>query len=120
MGGGPVSWAVEAHRRAGLRVLATPDAARTFNDDLELVQRELGIEIIPDEAAAKLIGCRDYRARRIPRLRLRGHPRRRLPRSAWRCGRMPLALAVFDHGAAPPEISDRQFRMDYLAGAAAA
>ncbi len=27
MGGGPVSWAVEAHRRAGLRVLATPAAA---------------------------------------------------------------------------------------------
>jgi len=26
-----------------------------------------------------------------------------------------LALAVFDHGAAPPGVSDRQFRMDYLA-----
>ena len=25
-----------------------------------------------------------------------------------------IAVAVFDHGAAPPEISDRQFRFDYL------
>ena len=25
-----------------------------------------------------------------------------------------VAVAVFDHGAAPPEVSDRQFRFDYL------
>ena len=56
MGGGPAAWAVEAHRRAGLRVLATPDAAATFNDDLDYVQREMGVEIIPDEAARKLPG----------------------------------------------------------------
>ena len=54
MGGGPLLWAVEAHRRAGLRVLATPDAARTFNDDLDYVQRELGVEIIPGRGARKL------------------------------------------------------------------
>jgi uncharacterized protein (DUF1786 family) len=59
MGGGPSSWAVEAHRRAGLRVTATPDAARTFNDDLEQVQRELGVEIVADEAAG-LAAARDY------------------------------------------------------------
>src|SRR5512139_2479029 len=60
MGGGPVAWAVEAHRRAGLRVLATPNAATTFNDDLDYVQRELGVEIIPDEAAHKLSGNGDF------------------------------------------------------------
>src|SRR3990172_5376285 len=42
MGGGPNSWAVERHLSAGLRVFATPDAARTFNDDLEEV-REMGV-----------------------------------------------------------------------------
>ncbi len=114
MGGGPVSWAVEDHRRAGLRVLATPDAARTFNDDLEQVERELGIEIIPVEAANKLVTCPDYahvEFRDFDYAAIRG------AFAAFGLDLRPdaLALAVFDHGAAPPEISDRQFRMDYLA-----
>jgi uncharacterized protein (DUF1786 family) len=113
MGGGPCSWAVEAHRRAGLRVLATPDAARTFNDDLEKVQQEMGVEIVADEDAAGLVGqsghahveFRDFDYEAI--------------RSAFAAFGVPLqpdalALAVFDHGAAPPEVSDRQYRMDYL------
>ncbi len=113
MGGGPVSWAVEDHRRAGLRVLATPDAARTLNDDLEQVERELGIEIIPAEAADKLTTCRDYahvEFRDFDYAAIRG------AFAAFGFDLRPdaLALAVFDHGAAPPEISDRQFRMDYL------
>src|SRR5207302_9568608 len=37
MGGGPDHWAVEAHLKAGMKVFATPDAARTFDDDLERV-----------------------------------------------------------------------------------
>ncbi len=115
MGGGPVSWAVEDHRRAGLRVLATPEAARTFNDDLDAVQRELGVEIIPDAAAARLIGCRDF-----AHVLFRDFDYRAVEGAfaAFGLALRPdaLALAVFDHGAAPPEISDRQFRMDYLAG----
>ena len=43
MGGGPCHWAVEDHLRAGLTVYATPAAATTFNDDLEWVQREMGV-----------------------------------------------------------------------------
>ena len=43
MGGGPCAWAVEAHRKAGLQVFATPAAARTLNDDLSAVQ-EKGIQ----------------------------------------------------------------------------
>ena len=38
MGGGPSQWAVEAHMQAGYDVFATPDAARSFNDDLEVIQ----------------------------------------------------------------------------------
>src|SRR5438132_12143750 len=45
MGGGPDHWAVEAHLRAGLRVYASPDAARTFDDDLERVTA-MGIRIV--------------------------------------------------------------------------
>jgi uncharacterized protein (DUF1786 family) len=115
MGGGPVSWAVEAHRRAGLRVLATPDAARTFDDDLDRVERELGIEIIPEEAGRKLTTCGDYAHvafRDFDYAAVRG------AFAAFGMDLRPdaLALAVFDHGAAPPGVSDRQFRMDYLAG----
>lgn len=113
MGGGPCSWAVEAHRRAGLRVLATPDAARTFNDDLDLVQRELGVEIIGDEEATALAAEGAFAAVEFRDLDYQAIVG---AFGAFGVGLLPdaLALAVFDHGAAPPEISDRQFRMDYL------
>jgi uncharacterized protein (DUF1786 family) len=113
MGGGPCSWAVEAHRRAGLRVLATRDAARTFNDDLEWVQRELGVEIVADETAAELVAQRDYA---YVEFRDFDYEAIRSAFAAFGVLLQPdaLALAVFDHGAAPPEVSDRQFRMDYL------
>ena len=45
MGGGPDHWAVEAHLKAGLRVWATPDAARTFDDDLGRVEA-MGVRIV--------------------------------------------------------------------------
>ena len=113
MGGGPCSWAVEAHRRAGLRVAATPDAARTLNDDLDLVQRELGIEIVGDEEAAALASQPDVahvEFRDFDYEAIRG------AFAAFGVELQPdaLALAVFDHGAAPPGVSDRQYRMDYL------
>src|SRR5512134_2466064 len=38
MGGGPSGWAAEDHIRAGLALYATPEAARSFNDDLEAVR----------------------------------------------------------------------------------
>ena len=114
MGGGPCSWAAEAHRRAGLRVLATADAARTFNDDLAQVERDLGVEIISAEAARKLAANDEYahvEYRDFDYAAIRG------AFAAFGVDLRPdaLALAVFDHGAAPPEVSDRQFRMDYLA-----
>jgi len=115
MGGGPVSWAVEAHRRAGLSVLATPDAARTFDDDLERVKRDLGVEIVSQETGRKLVTCRDY-VHVV--FRDFDYSAIRSAFGAFGVNLRPdaLALAVFDHGAAPPGVSDRQFRMDYLAG----
>lgn len=113
MGGGPVSWAVEAHRRAGLRVLATPAAATTFNDDLEWVRREMGIEIIAEEEARHLENDAGYVSIRFGDF---DYAAIRQAFAAFGYDLRPdaLALAVFDHGAAPPGISDRQFRMDYL------
>jgi len=111
MGGGPSQWAVEDHLRAGLPVYATPEAARTFNDDLDAV-REMGVRIVSEDEAARLDG-------RVVRLVLRDFDWEAL-RRAFEAFDVPLqpdgiAVAVFDHGAAPPGVSDRKFRFDYLA-----
>lgn len=114
MGGGPVSWAVEAHHRAGLPIFSTEAAARTFNDDLNAVRADLGIEFV-DEAEAERLSRRVGFAT----VRFGDFDYRAIHRAftAFGVDIAPdgLALAVFDHGAAPPHISDRQFRMDYLA-----
>ena len=53
MGGGPSHWAVEGHIRAGYAVYATPNAGRSFNDDLDVIQ-EMGVEIIGDDEVSAL------------------------------------------------------------------
>jgi uncharacterized protein (DUF1786 family) len=107
MGGGPDHWAVEAHLRAGLQVYATANAARTFDDDLERVTA-MGIRIVdgPSAAgAARRLELRDvYTAELMTALRAFGVS------TAFDA----IAVAVFDHGAAPPGVSDRRFRFDYL------
>lgn len=114
MGGGPSSWATEDHHRAGQLIYATPDAARSFNDDLEAVRRDLGIEIVDEVEAGRLsalpgiapIVMRDFSYAAI-----------RQAFAAFGLDLQPDAVivAVFDHGNAPPDVSDRQFRLDYLA-----
>jgi uncharacterized protein (DUF1786 family) len=111
MGGGPSQWAAEDHVRAGLPVFATQDAARSFNDDLNAVM-ETGIQVISEDEA-----------RRIPsdvqRIELRDFDFDAISAAFSGFG-VPLtdlsavAVAVFDHGNAPPDVSDRQFRFDYL------
>src|SRR5438552_2087106 len=115
MGGGPGAWAVEDHIKAGLPVYATPDAGRTFDDDLERVI-DMGVEIVSEDEldamwvrlnplVATLIAMRDVDLPAID--------------SALEAFDEPaeydaLAVAVFDHGAAPPGYSDRRFRFDYI------
>jgi uncharacterized protein (DUF1786 family) len=113
MGGGPCQWAANDHLRAGLLVYATPDAARTFNDDLDAVRRD-GVTLVSEDEAAKLrdverIVMRDLDLDAIDRaLAAFGVGNGQRPYDA-------LAVAVFDHGNAPPDISDRVFRFNYLA-----
>ena len=72
MGGGPCHWATMDHVRAGLEAFATPDAARTFDDDLDAVA-EMGITVISDDEAIRLVDA-GARARVPARSRPRPDP----------------------------------------------
>ncbi len=113
MGGGPSHWAARDHALAGYLVAVTPEAGRTFDDDLAAV-KQMGFEIIDDAEAMRLaelpnivpIELQDFDAQAII--------------TALRAFDVDprvdaLALAAFDHGAAPPGISDRRFRFDFIA-----
>jgi uncharacterized protein (DUF1786 family) len=115
MGGGPCAWAAEAHTKAQLPLYATPDAARTFNDELDMVEKQMGIKLIGEDEAAALAKCEDVTAIRMRDVDLNAI---RTAFAAFGVSLEPdaLALAVFDHGNAPPGYSDRQFRFDYIKG----
>ncbi|MEW5719701.1 MAG: DUF1786 family protein, partial [Chloroflexota bacterium] len=110
MGGGPSSWAANDHLKAGRRVFATPGAAKSFNDDLAQVEKS-GIKVVSEDEAARL---RDVR-----RIEMRDVDLSAIARSFasfgvdWQFD--ALAVAVFDHGNAPPQYSDRLFRFEFLA-----
>ena len=111
MGGGPSAWAAEAHARAGLPIFATPDAARSFNDDLAAVA-EMGIQVVSEDEAQRLPAS-------VLRLELRDFDFPAIARVFEPFGvslsnLSAVAVAVFDHGNAPSDVSDRQFRFDYL------
>jgi uncharacterized protein (DUF1786 family) len=107
-GGGPCHWALEDHLRAGHAAYATPEAARTFDDDLERVAA-MGVRVMSEDEAAGIdaerIELRDLDLAAI--------------RSALAAFDVPgsfdgLALGCLDHGDAPPGYSDRLFRFDHL------
>jgi uncharacterized protein (DUF1786 family) len=111
MGGGPSHWATMDHVRAGLEAFATPDAARTFDDDLDAVA-EMGIQLVSDDEA---IGLADRGAVRVFMRDLGlGQILQTLAGFGVKINLWGLAVAVFDHGAAPPGFSDRVFRFNYL------
>jgi uncharacterized protein (DUF1786 family) len=111
MGGGPSHWAVRDHAKAGFPVFATPDAARTFDDNLEYVESQ-GIQVVSEDEIPKLPGS-------VLRLKLQDFDYPTIAQAFEGFGVSlenldAVAVAVFDHGAAPPDVSDRQFRFDYL------
>ena len=111
MGGGQSAWAAEDHAKAGLPIYATPQAARSFNDDLEAVAA-MGIKLVSEDEAQALPSS-------ITRLELRDFDFEAIKNTFDRFGvslndLAAIAVAVFDHGNAPVNISDRQFRFDYL------
>jgi uncharacterized protein (DUF1786 family) len=111
MGGGPAHWATMDHIRAGLEVFATRDAARTFDDDLDAVG-EMGIRLVSDDEA---IGLADHGAARVFMRDLAlGQLLQTLAAFGVNLHLDGLAVAAFDHGAAPPGFSDRVFRFNFL------
>lgn len=110
MGGGPSHWAAATHLEQGHRVFATPEAAQTFNDDIEWVEHEMGVKLLSEDEALSLDNVR--------RITLQDFDLEAIRQAFSAFGvKLELAgvgVAVFDHGAAPPNISDRKFRFDYL------
>ena len=111
MGGGPSGWAVQSHLRLGLAVYATPEAARTLDDDLERVA-SMGVRVLSEDEAQALPSS-------VLRVRFLDFDYPLITDTFTQFGvslddLAAVAVAVFDHGAAPPGISDRQFRFDYL------
>ncbi|MCA9874199.1 MAG: DUF1786 domain-containing protein [Anaerolineales bacterium] len=111
MGGGPSQWAAETHLRAGYAVYATPAAARSFNDDLDVI-RAMGITLVSEDELAALPAD-------VLRLSMRDFDFSAIARALGEFGAAlddltAVAVGVFDHGNAPPDYSDRLFRFDYI------
>ena len=109
MGGGPCAWAVEDHLKAGYTVYATPEAALTFDDHLVNVER-MGIRLVSGDEAHALVD--------VVRIEMKDLDLEAVGKALTAFGVEPrydgVAVAVFDHGAAPLEVSDRAFRFDHL------
>lgn len=111
MGGGPSAWAVETHAKAGLPVYATLPAAKTINDDLEKITA-MGITLVSEDEASALPAT-------VRRLEIRDFDFAAITAVFTNFGvslhdLAAVAVAVFDHGEAPANVSDRKFRFDYL------
>ena len=111
MGGGPSSWAVEDHLKAGLPVYAISAAARTIKDDLDKV-RDMGITLVSEDEARLL-------PETVRRIELGDFDFPLIAHTLEQFGialdqLAAVAVAVFDHGEAPRGTSDRRFRFDYL------
>src|SRR5438067_1944095 len=111
MGGGPSHWATMDHVRAGLEAFATPEAARTFDDDLDAVA-SMGIQVVSDDEAVRLADGGAVRV--FMRDLALGQILQTLAAFGVQVRLSAVAVAVFDHGAAPPGLSDRIFRFNYL------
>ena len=108
-GGGPCAWALEEHFKAGGTAYATPEAAKTFDDDLAQVER-MGVRVVSDDEARALGD--------VERVELRDLDLGAIRAALAAFDVSPrfdgIALGCLDHGAAPPGYSDRLFRFEHL------
>jgi uncharacterized protein (DUF1786 family) len=109
MGGGPSTSALKKHLKAGLQAFSTPEAATTFNDDLQVVAR-WGVTLVSEDEAQNIkktehIDTRDLDLYKISKV---------LKIAGVQFKLDGVAVAVQDHGAAPAGMSDRVFRFQHL------
>ncbi len=114
MGGGPCAWAARDHAQAGYSCYATQDAARTLDDDLTQVEA-IGLRVIGDE---EIPAVRAHEGKRLVEIEM-GDFNAAALRAAFDAFDVDasvdaVAVAAFDHGAAPPGVSDRRFRFDAI------
>lgn len=109
MGGGACTSAIKRHLQSGLEVYATEKAARSFRDDLQEVA-SWGIVLESADEIARhsrgtVLSLADVDLARLERAF-----------SAWDMMLRPdfIAVAVLDHGVAPPGESERLWRFRYL------
>ncbi|HET9111096.1 MAG TPA: DUF1786 family protein, partial [Ktedonobacterales bacterium] len=115
MGGGPCAWAARDHAQAGYPCYATPEAARTLDDDLSMVEAQ-GLRVVDEDEAQRV---REREGARLVEIAMRDFDADAL-RRAFAAFDVDadvdaVAVAAFDHGAAPPGVSDRRFRFDAIA-----
>lgn len=112
MGGGPCAWAARDHIQAGHSLWVTPDAARTFDDDLSRVAA-MGATLVSEDEAGAIKG-------QVVHLAMGDFNYSAINAAFARFGvdlnedLAAIAVAVFDHGNAPPGVSDRLFRFEYI------
>lgn len=110
MGGGPSTFAIRTHIKAGFRVYATEKAALTINDNIEKV-KAFGIQIVSEAEAKKLAS--EENAQEI--IMQDFDPESTSAALSAFEVQMPTnyAVAVQDHGNAP-EKSNRIYRFELL------
>lgn len=109
MGGGPSKSALSRHTKVGLAAYATVDAALTFHDDLEVV-RGMGVTIVAPEEVVSLPNLEIIELKDLDLMAIR----RALDAFGVDHQFDAIAVAVLDHGFAPPGMANRLFRFDHL------
>jgi len=109
MGGGPCQWALQDHIRAGGAAFATPEAARTFDEDLAVVAA-MGVAVVSDDEAAGLRGVERIEMRDLDLASIR----RALTAFEVQSDFDGVAVGCLDHGAAPPGYPERLFRFNHF------
>ncbi|MFP3975574.1 MAG: DUF1786 domain-containing protein [Chloroflexota bacterium] len=109
MGGEPLKGSVLDHIQAGLRVYATPEAATSFADNMNKISG-YGIELaseeeLPESSKVERINTTDIDLAAIEKALTAFEVDPHID---------ALAVAVLDHGTAPPGTSDRVFRFQHL------
>jgi uncharacterized protein (DUF1786 family) len=106
MGGGPCYKAAKDHLSSGLKIYATESAAKTFDDDLDLL-KGLGFEIVGEIPNNDIV---EIDTIDIDILAIKNS----IENFNVEFNPDGVAVAVQDHGEAPLEISDRVFRFEYI------